>query len=201
MAFILPKLNYNYDALEPYIDAKTMEIHHTKHHASYLKKFNEAIKDTELENQTPTEIFAKVSEYSEAVKNNGGGFFNHALYWKILTPNQTGQIDNNLKDAIIKYFGTIENLKDEFSKAAATQFGSGWAWLVKKDNNELIVTSTPNQINPLMNIAPIQGKPILCIDVWEHAYYLKYQNRRPDFVEAFWDIINWDTVSKRFEEI
>lgn len=200
MAFKLPELGFDYDALEPYIDAQTMEIHHSKHHAGYLKKFNAAIEGTELEEMKPSDIFAEVSKYSDAVRNNGGGFFNHALFWKFLTPNAHENLDKDLADAITKYFGSLENLKDEFSNAAATQFGSGWAWLIKKDDGELVVTSSPNQDNPLMDIAPIKGKPILCIDVWEHAYYLKYQNKRPEYIKAFWNVVNWDKVAELYHK-
>lgn len=200
MAFKLPELGFDYNALEPHFDAKTMEIHHTKHHASYLKKFNAAIEGTKLEEMKPSDIFAEISKYDNSVRNNGGGFFNHALFWKFLTPNSSENIDKKLNDAIIKYFGTLENLKEEFSEAAAKQFGSGWAWLVKKDNGELVVTSTPNQDNPLMDITPIKGTPILCLDVWEHAYYLKYQNRRPDYIKAFWNVVNWDKVAELFNK-
>ncbi len=200
MAFKLPDLGFDYNALEPYIDAKTMEIHHTKHHAGYLKKFNAAIEGTELEEMKPSDIFTNVSKYDSAVRNNGGGFFNHALFWKFLTPNSNENLDQKLADAITKYFGTLENLKEEFSEAAAGQFGSGWAWLVKKNNGELVVTSTPNQDNPLMDIARIKGKPILCLDVWEHAYYLNYQNKRPDYIKAFWNVVNWDKVAELYNK-
>jgi len=200
MAFKLPELEYDYDALEPFIDTNTMELHYIKHHASYLKKFNAAIEGTELEMKNPKAIFSEVSKYGDEVRNNGGGFFNHALFWKILTPNGSEKMDEKLSDAIVKYFGTFEHLKDEFSDAAAKQFGSGWAWLIKKNNGELVVTSSPNQDNPLMDIAPIKGSPILCIDVWEHAYYLKYQNRRPDYVQAFWNIVNWEKVGELFNK-
>lgn len=198
MAFTLPELGFRYNALEPYIDAETMEIHHTKHHAAYLKKFNAAIKGTELDDKTPTAIFAEISKHSDAVRNNGGGFFNHALFWQMLTPDLQEKLDVNLFDAITKYFGTLDKLKEEFSNAAASQFGSGWAWLIKKSNGELVVTSTPNQDNPLMDIAPIKGTPILCLDVWEHAYYLKYQNKRPEYIKAFWKVVNWDKVAELF---
>ncbi len=200
MAFKLPELGFDYDALEPYIDAQTMEVHHSKHHAGYLKKFNAAIEGTELEEKKPTEIFAEISKHSDAVRNNGGGFFNHALFWKFLTPNFHENLDKDLADAITKYFGSLEKLKEEFSNAAATQFGSGWAWLLKKDNGELVVTSSPNQDNPLMDIAPIKGTPILCLDVWEHAYYLKYQNKRPEYIKAFWNVVNWDKVAELYHK-
>jgi Fe-Mn family superoxide dismutase len=200
MAFKLPELGFDYDALEPHIDARTMEIHHSKHHAGYLKKFNAAIEGTELEKMNPTHIFAEISKHGDAVRNNGGGFFNHALFWNFLTPNFNENLERNLADAINKYFGTLENLKEEFSKAAASQFGSGWAWLVKKDNGELLVTSTPNQDNPLMDISPVNGTPILCLDVWEHAYYLKYQNKRPDYIQAFWNVVNWNKVAELYNK-
>ncbi len=200
MAFKLPELGFSYDALEPHIDAKTMEIHHTKHHAAYLKKFNAAIENTALENKTPSAIFAEISKHSDAVRNNGGGFFNHAMFWQMLSPHSQEKLEVSLADAITKYFGTLDKLKEEFSNAAATQFGSGWAWLVKKDNGELVVTSSPNQDNPLMDIAPIKGTPILCLDVWEHAYYLNYQNKRPEYINAFWKVVNWDKVSELFNK-
>lgn len=200
MAFKLPDLGFDYDALEPYIDEETMKIHHTKHHAGYTKKFNAAIEETELEDMKPTDIFANISAYHDGVRNNGGGFFNHALFWQMLSPNSSENIEKNLSDAINKYFGTLDKLKEEFSSAALNQFGSGWAWLLKKQNGELVVTSSLNQDNPLMDIAPIKGTPILCLDVWEHAYYLKYQNRRPDYVEAFWNIVNWDKVAELYNK-
>ncbi len=195
MAFLLPKLGFEYDALEPYFDAKTMEIHYTKHHAAYLKKFNEAIENTDMENMSPVEIFAEVSIHSEKVRNNGGGFFNHALFWKILQPNSNSITDIHLSDAIVKYFGTLENLQEEFTEAAMKQFGSGWAWLIKKSDGQLLVFSTTNQDNPLMDVVPIRGKPLLCIDVWEHAYYLKYENKRAEYIKAFWNLVNWQQVA------
>lgn len=198
MAFKLPELGFEYDALEPHIDAKTMETHHSKHHAAYLKKFNAAIENTELDQKTPATIFSKVSAYSEPIRNNGGGFYNHALFWQFLTPQQNETLDPKLADAINQYFGTFEKFKEEFSDAAAKQFGSGWAWLVKKSNKELVITSTPNQDNPLMDINPVKGTPILCLDVWEHAYYLKYQNRRPDYIKAFWNVVNWRKVAELY---
>lgn len=200
MAFTLPELDFDYNALEPCIDGRTMEIHHTKHHAAYLEKFNAAIKNTELEEKTPSAIFAQVSEQSDAVRNNGGGFFNHALFWQCLTPNQSNKLDNNLSDAINKYFGTFEKFQEEFSNVAAKRFGSGWAWLILKNNSELVITSSPNQDNPLMDISPIKGIPLLCLDVWEHAYYLKYQNKRADYIQAFWKVVNWDNVAERFNK-
>ncbi len=200
MSFILPELEFSYDALEPHIDKKTMEIHYTKHHAGYLKKFNAAIEGTPLENKKPKEIFAEISKHPDSVRNNGGGFFNHALYWQILSPELQEIEDANLADAVVKFFGTKEKLKEEFSEAATGQFGSGWAWLIKTTDGELVVSSTQNQDNPLMDIVPIQGTPILCIDVWEHAYYLKYQNRRSDYVDAFWNIVNWKKVAELYNQ-
>ena len=200
MAFILPELGFDYNALEPHIDAKTMEIHHTKHHAAYLQKFNAAIENTELEQMTPTAIFAEISKHSAAIRNNGGGFFNHALFWQLLSPDSNENLDPKLAESINKHFGTLDQFKEEFSNAAATRFGSGWAWLVKKDNGDLVVTSTPNQDNPLMDVADVKGKPLLGLDVWEHAYYLKYQNKRPDYIKAFWNVVNWDKVAELFNE-
>lgn len=200
MVFELPTLGFEYSALEPYIDRKTMEVHHRKHHAGYLQKFNEAIFDTALETKTLTDIFAAVSTYPESIRNNGGGVFNHAFFWEIITPSASGLIEIRLADAITKYFGTIDKMKEEFSSVAASYFGSGWAWLVKRDDGELLLTTTANQDNPFMDIAAIQGSPILCLDLWEHAYYLRYQNRRFDYIQAFWHIVNWDHVARLYNE-
>jgi Fe-Mn family superoxide dismutase len=197
MAFELPKLDYDYKALEPYIDAQTMEIHHTKHHGGYTAKLNDAIKGTELEGKELEDIFKNISRYSPAVRNNGGGYYNHKLFWKFLSPNGGGEPHGDLLAAINKSFGSFENFRNEFSNAAASVFGSGWAWLIKT-NGELKVASTPNQDNPLMDLAPVKGTPVLGLDVWEHAYYLKYQNRRPEYISAFWNIVSWDEVAKRF---
>ncbi|MBN2486473.1 MAG: superoxide dismutase [Bacteroidales bacterium] len=199
MAFELPKLDYAYDALEPHIDARTMEIHHTKHHAAYTTNLNNGISGTEFEGKTIGQILANISKASAAVRNNGGGYYNHNLFWKVMGPNGGGAPTGDLLDALNKYFGSFDKFKEAFSNAAATRFGSGWAWLVKS-GNELKVTSTPNQDNPLMDIAEVKGTPILGIDVWEHAYYLKYQNRRPDYIAAFWNVINWDEVARRLKE-
>lgn len=198
MAFELPKLDYAYNALEPYVDAQTMEIHHTKHHGAYTSKLNAAIEGTELENKSIEDILSSISKSSAAVRNNGGGFYNHNLFWKIMSPSGGGTPSGELLDAINKYFGSFDKFKEDFSNAAATRFGSGWAWLVKK-GDELVVTSTPNQDNPLMDLADVKGTPILGLDVWEHAYYLKYQNKRPDYIAAFWNVINWDEVTKRLK--
>lgn len=200
MSYKLPELAYSYDALEPHIDARTMEIHHTKHHAAYLSKFTAAIEGTALESKSLEEIFSSISKESGAVRNNGGGFYNHNLFWEWLSPNSSGKPSGALAEAIDKTFGSFEKFKAEFEGAAATRFGSGWAWLVKKDNGELAVTSTPNQDNPLMDVADVKGKPILGLDVWEHAYYLNYQNRRPDYISAFWNVVNWDKVEELFAE-
>jgi Fe-Mn family superoxide dismutase len=196
MSFTLPKLDYAYEALEPHIDARTMEIHHTKHHQGYINNLNNAIQGTDLENQSLKEILANISKASTAVRNNGGGHYNHSLFWKMLSPSGGGQPTGKLLEAIQKAFGSFDNFKDEFSKAAATRFGSGWAWLVKT-NKGLVITSTPNQDNPLMDIADVKGTPILGLDVWEHAYYLHYQNRRPDYITAFFNVINWEEVDSR----
>lgn len=200
MSFELPKLDYAYNALEPQIDARTMEIHHTKHHAAYTNKLNEAVKGTDLDGKTIEEVLALVDKQSAAVRNNGGGFFNHNLYWKVLTPGGSGEPVGELKTAIERDFGSVEKFKAEFSNAAATRFGSGWAWLVKDNSGKLVVSSTPNQDNPLMPVADVKGTPILGIDVWEHAYYLNYQNRRPEYIEAFWALINWDVVAEYYKE-
>jgi len=199
MSHELTKLPYDYNALEPHIDAKTMEIHHTKHHQGYVTKLNNAIEGTELENQSIEEILASVSKHSGAVRNNGGGHYNHDLFWNVLAPNAGGTPSGDLADAINKAFGSFDEFKEKFAAAAATRFGSGWAWLIVNKNGELEVTSTPNQDNPLMDVADVQGTPILGVDVWEHAYYLNYQNRRPDYVSAFWNVVNWDAVAERFK--
>ena len=198
MSFELPKLSYAYDALEPLIDARTMEIHHSKHHAAYTSKLNDAVNGTGLEGKSIEELLANVSKHSTAVRNNGGGFYNHNLYWEIMAPGGASQPEGDLLKAITDSLGSVDKFKDAFANAAATRFGSGWAWLVKQGDS-LVVSSTPNQDNPLMDVADVKGTPILGIDVWEHAYYLKYQNKRPDYIEAFWKVINWDEVAKRFK--
>ena len=196
--FELPKLSYDFSALEPHIDAKTMEIHHGKHHQAYVGKLNDAIAGTELEGQSIEELMSNVSKHSAAVRNNGGGHFNHTLFWSVMSPNGGGEPTGKLAEAINKTFGSFEEFKTQFASAAATRFGSGWAWLVVHDNN-LIVTSTPNQDNPTMDIAEVKGTPILGLDVWEHAYYLNYQNRRPDYIGAFWNVVDWNVVGQLFE--
>lgn len=197
MAFELPKLSYDYNALEPYIDARTMEIHHTKHHGGYTNKLNAAIEGTELENKSIEDILKDISKHSVAVRNNGGGYYNHKLFWDIMSPNGGGQPTGELLNAIHKDFGSFDKFKELFNNAAATRFGSGWAWLVNQ-NGKLVVSSTPNQDNPLMDVAEVKGTPILGLDVWEHAYYLKYQNKRPEYIDAFWNVIDWGQVAKRF---
>lgn len=193
MAFELPKLNYSYDALEPHIDAKTMEIHYSKHHAGYTSKLNAAIEGTSDEGKSIEEIISG-SSLSAAVRNNGGGFFNHSLFWDIMSPNGGGAPTGELADKINEAFGSFEDFKTKFSNAAATQFGSGWAWLCYNDG-KLDVCSTPNQDNPLMQ-SGCSGTPILGIDVWEHAYYLNYQNRRPDYINAFFNVVDWNRVAE-----
>ncbi|MFV0592860.1 MAG: superoxide dismutase [Draconibacterium sp.] len=198
MAFELGKLGYSFDALEPYIDAKTMEIHHDKHHGGYTTNLNAAVAGTDLEGKSIEDILAGVSGSSVAVRNNGGGFYNHNLYWDVIAPGGATAPEGVLLDAIKDSFESVEKFQEAFAKAALTRFGSGWAWLILQ-NNKLVISSTPNQDNPLMDVAEVQGTPILGIDVWEHAYYLNYQNRRPDYVNAFWNLINWDEVARRFK--
>jgi superoxide dismutase, Fe-Mn family len=198
MAFELPKLSYGYAALEPYIDARTMEIHHTKHHGAYTTNLNAALQGTEWQGKTIEEIMAGISRLPVAVRNNGGGYYNHNLYWELLTPGGSKEPKGALLDALNDSFGSVASFKEAFVKAALTRFGSGWAWLLLSEN-KLAVSSTPNQDNPLMDVAEVKGTPLLGIDVWEHAYYLNYQNRRPDYVEAFWNLINWDEVARRFK--
>ena len=198
MAFELVKLGYDYKALEPHIDARTMEIHHGKHHAGYTNNLNAAVAGTDVEGKSIEEILAGISGQSAAVRNNGGGFFNHNLYWDVIAPGGSPNPEGVLLDAVNDSFGSVKNFQEAFVKAAVTRFGSGWAWLVLQEKG-LAISSTPNQDNPLMDVAEVQGKPILGIDVWEHAYYLNYQNRRPDYVNAFWNLINWDEVARRFK--
>ncbi len=199
MAFQLPDLPYAFDALEPHIDATTMEIHHDRHHAAYTTNLNGAIEGTELEGKSIEDILANISSASPAVRNNGGGFYNHNLFWEVMAPNAGGEPTGALAEAINTKFGSFDNFKAEFSKAAATRFGSGWAWLCAHKDGTVSVCSTPNQDNPLMDIADCDGTPILGLDVWEHAYYLKYQNKRPDYVAAFFNVINWEKVSEKYE--
>ena len=197
MAFELPKLNYSFDALEPHIDAKTMEIHYGKHHNGYTNNLNNAISGTELESKTIEEILKNLDLDNMALRNNAGGYFNHNLFWEIMGPNCGGNPSGEISEAINSNFNSFENFKEEFKKAAATRFGSGWAWLCLLGDGKLEICSTPNQDNPLMENS-CGGNPILCLDVWEPAYYLNYQNRRPDYIEAFFSLINWDEVNSKY---
>ena len=200
MAFELPSLKYSFDALEPHIDTKTMQIHHGKHHAGYTNNLNNAIKGTDLETMSIETILAELDLNNAAVRNNGGGFFNHSLFWNVMSPNGGGVPSGDLASAINDSFGSFDEFKSAFSKAAGTRFGSGWAWLCVHPGGKLELCSTPNQDNPLMKGIGCGGQPILGLDVWEHAYYLNYQNRRPDYISGFFNVINWDFVSKLYSE-
>ena len=200
MAFELPSLNYSFDALEPHIDTKTMQIHHGKHHAGYTNNLNNAIKGTGLETKSIETILAELDLNNAAVRNNGGGFFNHSLFWNVMSPNGGGVPSGDLASAINDSFGSFDEFKSAFSKAAGTRFGSGWAWLCVHPGGKLEVCSTPNQDNPLMKGIGCGGQPILGLDVWEHAYYLNYQNRRPDYISGFFNVINWDFVSELYSK-
>lgn len=193
-----PELPYAYDALEPYIDARTMELHHTKHHKGYFDKFMAAIEGTDIDEAPLLDVMASVSKQSAAVRNNGGGFYNHDLFWTVMAPKGGGDPVGDVADAIRRLFGSFEAFKSKFSDAAANRFGSGWAWLSVNSRGGLDISSTPNQDNPLMDIAEVRGTPILGLDVWEHAYYLKYQNRRPEYIQAFWNVVNWEAVNERY---
>ncbi len=197
MAFTLPALPYAFEALEPHIDARTMEIHHGKHHGAYVNNLNAAIDGTEWTTKSIEELMANISNLSPAVRNNGGGHFNHSLFWKIMAPGKGGVPSGNIGDAITATFGSFDAFKEALSKAGMTRFGSGWAWLSKSADGKLFISSTPNQDNPLMDIAEQKGSPLLGVDVWEHAYYLNYQNRRADYLSAFFNVINWDAVAAR----
>ncbi len=197
MAFQLPELPYAHDALEPHIDARTMEIHHGKHHNGYTNKLNAAIEGTDLADKSIEELM-KVAGSNAGVRNNGGGYYNHSLFWSIMSPAGGGTPSGDLAAAIDKAYGSFDDFKAAFSKAAATRFGSGWAWMCVKEDGSVKVCSTPNQDNPLMDVAECPGTPILGLDVWEHAYYLNYQNRRPDYIGAFFNVVNWDAVAKRY---
>ncbi|WP_080059463.1 superoxide dismutase [Spirosoma aerolatum] len=200
MAFVLDPLPYPSDSLEPNIDKQTMEIHHGKHHNAYVTNLNNAIAGTDLENKSIEDLLASVSKAPIAVRNNGGGHYNHTMFWNTISGNGGGQPKGALADAINEKFGSFDAFKDEFTKAATTRFGSGWAWLIVTPEGSLAVTSTPNQDNPLMDIAEVKGFPIIGLDVWEHAYYLKYQNRRPDYIAAYFNVIDWDAAEKRFQQ-
>ncbi|WP_438710680.1 superoxide dismutase [Aquimarina muelleri] len=200
MSFELPKLNYAFDALEPNIDARTMEIHHDKHHAGYTNNLNNAIKGTDLEGKTIDNILINLDMSNGAVRNNGGGYYNHNLFWEIMSPNGGGKPSGELADAITAAYESFDAFKEAFSKAAGTRFGSGWAWLCVHQGGKVEICSTPNQDNPLMPGVGCGGTPILALDVWEHAYYLNYQNRRPDYVSAFFNVIDWSEVSKRYSQ-
>jgi Fe-Mn family superoxide dismutase len=195
MAFTLPDLPYDYDALDRSIDARTMEIHHTKHHNTYVTKLNDAVSGTEHDGADLESMLSQISTLSVAVRNNGGGHYNHSLFWNLLSPNGGGQPSGDVAEAINAAFGSFDAFREAFTAEALGRFGSGWAWLISTPDG-LQITSTPNQDNPLMDVAPTQGTPVLGLDVWEHAYYLRYQNRRPDYVEAFWDVVNWDEVNR-----
>ena len=199
MRFTLPQLNFSYDALEPYIDARTMEIHHSKHHQGYTNKLNSALESADLDFDSIEDLLAKIDMKNMALRNNAGGFYNHKLFWEIMTPSSNSEMSPELNDAIEKSFGTFQEFKSQFSSAAASRFGSGWAWLCVKDG-ELEICSSANQDNPLMPMIGCGGIPILGIDVWEHAYYLNYQNRRPDYINAFFEVINWGVVSNKFDK-
>jgi Fe-Mn family superoxide dismutase len=201
MAFELRPLPYAPDALEPYIDATTMQLHHAKHHQTYLDKLNAAIEGTDLKQKTIEDILKNVSSYSPVVRNNGGGYYNHNLFWPMLTPNGGGEPTGPIAEAINQKFNDFEQFKQEFNQAAINQFGSGWAWLCKNDKGDLFICATANQDNPIMDVVEegVKGTPLLGIDVWEHAYYLKYQNRRAEYIEAFWNIVNWAEVNKRLQ--
>ena len=198
MAFTLAPLPYPYDALEPHIDAQTMQIHHDKHHQAYVDNLNKAIAGTDNENKSLEELVKHAGSISTAVRNNGGGHWNHAFFWDSLSKNAGGKPSGKLGEAIDAAFGSFEAFKEKFNQAGLTRFGSGWAWLIVKDG-KLEISSTPNQDNPLMDVAELKGTPLLGVDVWEHAYYLKYQNKRPDYLNAIWNVINWNKISERFE--
>jgi Fe-Mn family superoxide dismutase len=195
---IFPSLPYEYSALEPHIDAMTMEIHHTKHHKAYFDNLKNAIQGTEMESMPFVELLNHISRYPMVVRNNGGGHYNHSLFWELLSPQGGGDPSGELREAIIKKFNSVDEFKNNFSDAAKNRFGSGWAWLVVKTDGNLVVSSTPNQDNPLMDVAECRGIPILGLDVWEHAYYLKYQNRRPEYIANFWNIVNWKVVEANY---
>jgi len=196
--FVQPSLPYAFDALEPYIDAETMKIHYTKHHTAYTQKFNEVARQLGISNKSAREILSSVSKYPEQLRHNGGGYLNHLLFWNVLSPDGGGMPTGKLSEAIINSFGSFENFKNQFDTAARSVFGSGWAWLIVSEG-KLKITATQDQDSPIMDTSEVKGFPILCLDVWEHAYYLKYQNRRTDYINAFWNVVNWDFASKRYQ--
>ncbi|MCA2016317.1 superoxide dismutase [Vibrio tritonius] len=198
MSHTFPELPYAYDALEPYIDAKTMEVHYSKHHRTYFDKFIAAVKGTKQEEQSIEEIFSQISSLSPAIRNNGGGYFNHIVYWNCMSPNGGGEPKGELSQAINNKFGNFAAFQEAFAQAAINTFGSGFAWLIVKDG-EIEITSTSNQDNPLMDVAQVKGEPILALDVWEHAYYISYQNRRPEYINAWWNVVNWDAVEQNYQ--
>jgi superoxide dismutase, Fe-Mn family len=198
MAFVLDPLPYANNALEPHFDALTMEIHHDRHHNAYVTNLNAAVAGTENEGKSLEELFANMSKLSMPIRNNGGGHFNHTLFWNILSPNGGGAPSGALGDAIASTFGSFDAFKDEFKKASIGRFGSGWAWLIVKADGSLAISSTPNQDNPLMDVAEVKGTPVLGLDVWEHAYYLKFQNKRPDYIDTFWNVVSWEAVAARY---
>ena len=198
MAHTFPELPYAYDALEPYIDAKTMEVHYSKHHRTYFDKFIAAVKGTEYEDQSIEAIFSQISSLAPAIRNNGGGYFNHIVYWNCMSPNGGGEPKGALAEAINKKYGSFAAFQDAFTQAAINTFGSGFAWLIVKEG-EIEITSTSNQDNPLMDVAQVKGEPILALDVWEHAYYISYQNRRPEYINAWWNVVDWDAVAQNYQ--
>ncbi|MEO6166208.1 MAG: superoxide dismutase [Chitinophagales bacterium] len=200
MAFQLPDLSYGFDALEPHIDAMTMQIHHDKHHAAYVTNLNKALEGNDAASWSIEEICKNISKFQVAVRNNGGGHYNHSLFWSVMKPGGGGSPKGALLDAINSNLGSLEKFREAFAAAGTTRFGSGWAWLIVGADKKLAVTSTPNQDNPLMDVVEVKGTPVLGMDVWEHAYYLKYQNRRPDYIAAFWNVINWEELTMRYNE-
>lgn len=197
-AFTLPPLGFEYTALEPHIDALTMEIHYTKHHKAYVDNLNKAVAAEKIENTDLEGLLKNCSHFSAAIRNNGGGHYNHSFFWKLITPGASGEPEGKLKEAILSAFGSLENFKTKFGDAAKNRFGSGWAWLIVNKEGKLDIASTPNQDNPLMDISELKGKPVLGLDVWEHAYYLHYQNRRPDYINAWWNVVNWKQAEKNY---
>lgn len=198
MSHTFPELPYAYDSLEPYIDAKTMEVHYSKHHRTYFDKFISAVEGTELASLSLKDIFANISQHAPAVRNNGGGYYNHIVYWNCMSPNGGGEPQGKLKQELLSTFGSFDEFKQQFAQAAINTFGSGFAWLIVK-GKKLVITSTSNQDNPLMDVAQDKGEPILALDVWEHAYYISYQNRRPEYIDAWWNVVDWDAVNANYE--